>query len=245
MKILSLACERNFSPPNIVKSANSAVITINEHANFRIDIGVEQHCAVLGSVCGDSYKYFNDGKGHFIMVLSDGMGTGGRAAVDGAMASGLMARLIKAGFGYNCSLKILNSSMLFKSTDESLATVDIASIDLYTGMTELFKAGAAPSILRRNGRTGKAESSSLPAGILRDISFDTALVKCRVGDIVVLLSDGATSEGCDWIRSEIESFKDGKAQDLAEHLCMSARRRRTDKREDDITVLCAILNKAV
>lgn len=245
MRLCSIACERDFAPPIVSEVGGEIFISINERAEIMIDFGAEQYSANGGSLCGDAYKYFYDGKGHFIMVLSDGMGTGGRAAVDGAMASGLMARLIKAGFGYNCSLKILNSSMLFKSTDESLATVDIASIDLYTGMTELFKAGAAPSILRRNGRTGKAESNSLPAGILRDISFDTALVKCRVGDIVVLLSDGATSEGCDWIRSEIESFKDGKAQDLAEHLCMSARRRRTDKREDDITVLCAILNKAV
>ncbi len=245
MRLCSISCERDFAPPIVSEVGGEIFISINERAEISVDFGAEQYSANGGTLCGDAYKYFYDGKGHFIMVLSDGMGTGGRAAVDGAMASGLMARLIKAGFGYNCSLKILNSSMLFKSTDESLATVDIASIDLYTGMTELFKAGAAPSILRRNGRTGKAESSSLPAGILRDISFDTALVKCRVGDIVVLLSDGATSEGCDWIRTEIESFKDGKAQDLAEHLCMSARRRRTDKREDDITVLCAILNKAV
>ena len=46
------------------------------------------------------------------ILLCDGMGTGGRAAVDGAMASGLMARLLKTGFGYNCSLKILNSSIM-------------------------------------------------------------------------------------------------------------------------------------
>ena len=196
-------------------------------------------------MCGDAYKNFHDGRGHYIMVLSDGMGTGGRAAVDGAMASGLMSRLIKAGFGYNCSLKILNSSMLFKSTDESLATVDIASIDLYTGITELYKAGAAPTIVRRSGKTGKAESTSLPVGILREIGFDKAAVKCKVGDIVVLMSDGATSEGTDWIRAEIEAWRDGSANDLAEHLCSCAKRRRAEKREDDITVMCAILNKAI
>ncbi|MBQ3547538.1 MAG: SpoIIE family protein phosphatase [Clostridia bacterium] len=245
MRLCSIACERDFDPPNVSEVGGEIYMVLNEKAEITIDFGAEQYCANGGNLCGDAYKYFYDGKGHFIMILSDGMGTGGRAAVDGAMASGLMARLVKAGFGYNCSLKILNSSMLFKSTDESLATVDIASIDLYTGITELYKAGAAPSILRRSGRTGKAESTSLPAGILRDVSFDTALIKCKIGDIVVLLSDGATSEGCDWLRQEIESFHDGKAQDLAEHLCMCARRRRTDKREDDITVLCAILNKAV
>ncbi len=245
MKAVSIVCERNFDPPTVSEVGGEVYIVLNEHADIKIDFGAEQSCANNNSMCGDAYKYFNDGKGHFIMILSDGMGTGGRAAVDGAMASGLMSRLIKAGFGYNCSLKILNSSMLFKSTDESLATVDIASIDLYTGITELYKAGAAPTVIRRSGKTGKAESSSLPAGILREIGFDTASVKCRVGDIVVLMSDGATTDGTDWLRAEIEAWQEGSAQDLAEHLCACAKRRCIEKREDDITVMCAILNKAV
>lgn len=243
MRLCSIACERDFAPPIVSEVGSEIYITLNEKAEISIDFGAEQYAANGGNLCGDAYKYFLDSKGHFIMVLSDGMGTGGRAAVDGAMASGLMARLIKAGFGYNSALKILNSSMLFKSTDESLATVDIASIDLYTGVTELYKAGAAPTIFKRNGHTAKAESNSLPVGILRDVSFDTARIKCRVGDVIVLLSDGATNDGCDWIRNEIENFSGNKAQDLAEHLCLCARRRRNDKHEDDITVLCAILNK--
>ena len=196
-------------------------------------------------MCGDAYKFFFDGRGHFIMILSDGMGTGGRAAVDGAMASGLMCRLIKAGFGYDCSLKILNSSMLFKSTDESLATVDIASIDLYTGQVELYKAGAAPTLIRRSGRTGKAESTSLPAGILREIGFDKATVKCKTGDIVLLMSDGAVCDGTDWIREELENWTDGTADELASRICDGAKRRRSDNHEDDITVMAAIIKKAV
>lgn len=245
MKLLSLACERDFDIPNITKTGNFALVTLNEHANFRIDIGVEQHCAVAGSICGDACKYFNDGKGHFIMILSDGMGTGGRAAVDGAMASGLMARLLKAGFGYDCSLKILNSSMLFKSSDESLATMDVASIDLFTGTTELYKAGAAPTIVRRNGRSGRAESHSLPIGILKEVSFDRAGIRLKSEDILLLVSDGVTFDGTEWIRQELENWRDGGAQDLAEHICDCARRRCVNTRPDDITVMAAILEKAV
>ncbi len=244
MKMLSLACERDFDIPNISKTGDTAIITACEHAKFRIDMGIEQSCAVKGSVCGDSYKFFNDGKGHFIMVLSDGMGTGGRAAVDGAMASGLMSRLLKAGFGYNCSLKILNSSMLFKSSDESLATMDIASIDLFTGNTELYKAGAAPTIVRRNGHSGRAESHSLPIGILNDVSFDRAGIKLRQGDVLLLVSDGATFDGTEWIRTELERWHDGSAQDLAEHICGCARRRCIVGRPDDITVMAAIIEKS-
>ena len=59
------------------------------------------------------------------MILSDGMGTGPRAALDSAMASGLMARLVKAGFGFQSALRLVNSSLLLKSRDESLATLDI------------------------------------------------------------------------------------------------------------------------
>lgn len=245
MKLLSVVCERDFDVPTISAAGGSLYITLYEHAAIRVDVGVEQKCACASAMCGDAYKYFFDGRGHFIMVLSDGMGTGGRAAVDGAMASGLMSRLIKAGFGYDCSLRILNSSMLFKSTDESLATVDIASIDLYTGQVELFKAGAAPTLIRRSGRTGKAESTSLPAGILREISFDKATVKCKIGDIVVLMSDGAACEGIDWIKKEIESWSDGTAEELAERICEGAKRRRSDNHQDDITVMTAILKKSV
>ena len=243
MKVLSLACERDFDVPNVTKTGDCALLTVNEHANLRVDIGVEQRCAVAGSVCGDACKYFNDGKGHFVMVLSDGMGTGGRAAVDGAMASGLMARLLKAGFGYDCSLKIINSSMLFKSSDESLATMDIASIDLFTGATELYKAGAAPTLVRRNGRSGRAESHSLPIGILKEVSFDRAGIRLKSGDILLLVSDGATLEGTEWIRAELEAWRDGGAQELAEHICDCARRRCAGTRPDDITVMAAIIEK--
>ncbi len=245
MKLASLVCERDFDVPNISEVGGEVYIVLNERAAITIDYGAEQISANDSKMCGDAYKAFNDGRGHFLMILSDGMGTGGRAAVDGAMACGLMTRLIKAGFGYDCSLKFLNSSMLFKSTDESLATVDVASIDLFTGQTELYKAGAAPTVIRRSGRTGKAESTSLPAGILRDIGFDRASVKCKVGDIVVLMSDGAVNDGTDWIREELEHWGNGTAQDLAQRLCEGAKRRRTDAHEDDITVLTAILNKSV
>ncbi len=244
-KAVSVCCERDFDAPAVTEFGNEILVSINERAALKIDIGAEQIAGFGHNLCGDKYRYFLDGKGRLIMVLSDGMGTGGRAAVDSAMASGLMSRLLKAGFGYDCSLRILNSSMLFKSTDESLATVDIAVIDLFSGRTELLKAGAAPTLVRRSGRTGKAQSSSLPAGILRDIAFDKAVIRLKKGDIILLMSDGAVSEGTEWICAELEGWGDGTAQELSEHIAHCAKRRRTDNHEDDITVLAAIVERAV
>lgn len=245
MKLLSLVCERDFNPPVLSEVGKDVYITLGERAVYKIDFGVHQLSAYSSNLCGDSYNSFFDGRGHFITVLSDGMGSGGRAAVDGAMASGLMMRLLKAGFGYDCSLRILNSSMLFKSTDESLATLDIVSVDLYTGVAELYKAGAAPTLVRRSGRTGKAQSNSLPAGILRDIGFDYACLKMKDGDIILMMSDGATDSGTDWIRNELEIVEDVSAADLAERICETARRRRYDHHDDDITVIAIVVEKNV
>lgn len=244
MRQASLAASRDFDAPCVSSFGDETIVNIIERCTLKADIGVNQIISAPHTLCGDAYRYFPDGKGRFIMVLSDGMGTGGRAAVDSAMAAGLIGRLIKAGFGYDCSLGILNSSMIFKSTDESTATVDIAAIDLYTGRCDLLKAGAAPTLVRRSGRTGKAQSTSLPAGILRDISFDKATIRLRPGDILLLLSDGATVDGTEWICAELENWGSGSAQELSEHISLSAKRRRQDDHEDDITVMAAIIEKA-
>ncbi len=245
LRSVEACCDRDFEPPTFSEFEKNIYITLSEKAVITADIGVSQHACSPSGICGDAYNHFGDGKGRVFMILSDGMGAGGRAAVDGAMASGLMSRLLKAGFGYDCSLSIVNSAMLFKSTDESLATVDISCVDLFSGRCDLLKAGAAPTIIRRNGKSGRAQSTSLPAGILREVGFDKATVKLHPGDAVVMMSDGATSEGTEWICAEVESWKDGNAQALAEHLMRSARRRRSDNHDDDITVLAAIIERAV
>lgn len=68
--------------------------------------------------------------------------------------------------GCDAALKIVNSALLLKSGEETLATADVAAVDLFTGRAEFYKAGAAPTFLVKNGRAGYVQSDSLPAGIL-------------------------------------------------------------------------------
>ncbi len=245
MRELSRACGRDFDVPCVTEIAGGKLLTISEKATLCVDFGAAQHACGDNRLCGDAYEYFADGKGRSVMILSDGMGQGGRAAVDGAMASGLMARLVKAGFGFDCALNIVNSAMLFKSGDESLATIDVACIDLFDGRAEFFKAGAPATILRRGGKISCAEGASLPAGILKEVSFDRSSVTLSRGDIVLMVSDGVVADGMDWIGVELEVWKDGSASQLAEHIADYARRRRQTDKEDDITVLAAIIEKGV
>ncbi len=243
VKHLSAAVGRNLDTPSVSYGGDEAFLFLTERPVFNVELGLTQIPEASGKLCGDSCKYFRDGRGRLILLLSDGMGTGGRAAVDSAMVSGLMSRMLRSGFGYDCSLKIINSSMLFKSTDESIATVDIAAIDLFHGGCELRKAGAAPTYVRRSGKVGKAESNSLPPGILRDVAFDKATLDLKNEDILVMVSDGVTTEGDDWICNMIRAWNIGSAQQLADEIALAARRRRSDGHSDDISVMVAILKK--
>lgn len=242
---LEEVCDRDFEPPEINRCGHTYYITATEKAVLSVDCACTQFNQGRNQHCGDTCRYFFDGRGHLVVIVSDGMGSGGRAAVDSAMTAGLAERLLKAGFGYDCTLRIVNSAMLFKSTDESLSTLDISCIDLYSGKTELLKAGAAPTIVRRNGRTGRAECKSLPTGILHEVGFDKAAVTLKEDDILLMMSDGVCSDGTDWICAEVEAFRDGGAKQLSEHIATAARRRRRDGHDDDITVFAAIIEKAV
>lgn len=57
---------------------------------------------------------FNDDKGNFVSLISDGMGTGGRAAVDSMMTVNLMEKLVKSGLSFDCALGLTNSALMVK-----------------------------------------------------------------------------------------------------------------------------------
>ena len=116
---------------------------------MRSNSGACQKNAGDNRISGDCYEYFADPRGFAHIILSDGMGSGGRAAVDSIMTCNFVLKLIKAGFGFDAALKFINSALLVKAGDESLATLDIGCIDLYTGTAEFLKAGGAASFLCR------------------------------------------------------------------------------------------------
>lgn len=239
---VSRACDRDFSHPTVDWAGDEARLVFKERMALSMRIGEAQHASGNAPLCGDSYETFSDGRGHEVLVISDGMGRGGRAAVEGAMASGLLERLVCAGFGYDNALNIVNSALLVKSGDEALATLDVASLDLYTGKLVVRKAGAPITLLRRNGRVLKCDTVSLPVGILRDVRFEQSEYKVAPGDVVLMMSDGVDTDEVGWIEDALIGFDGEDAQEFADHLLELALERAGDH-EDDITVLVGAVRK--
>ena len=241
---LSDACGRELDRPVVTRLGDAVKIALAERPRFQVTMGTAQLHCTGERLCGDTFETFTDGAGRWYAVLSDGMGSGGRAAVDGAMASGLTSRLIQAGFGPDSVLRMVNSALLVKSGDESLSTLDIVELDLFDGRMESRKAGAAPSLLCSMGRVSRIERSSLPVGILRDITAELSQDTLVDGDILLMFSDGAMAGGLEWMEEKLRAFdaKAGDVKALAEEIASEARRRQEGK-EDDVTVLAVQIHR--
>ncbi|MCI9225565.1 MAG: SpoIIE family protein phosphatase [Acutalibacter sp.] len=239
---VSEACGRVFAPPCVSSAEDRCRIQMCQRPQLQIGRGFSQYCAGGGAFCGDSTNVFYDGCGRLIAVLSDGMGTGGRAAVDGAMTSAMAESLLKAGIGFDSMLETVNSALIAKSGDESLATMDVACIDLFSGKAEFFKAGAACTVLRRGRHSELIEASSVPVGIMPGVEFAEAEREVDVGDIVVMVSDGVVAAGSEWLIDLVMAWDEEENPNLlAQRITDEARRRRSDGHEDDVTALVLVV----
>lgn len=239
---ISAACGRVFSPPCLSDAGENCRMQMCQRPAFDAARGFSQYSAGSGAFCGDSASVFYDGCGRLVAVLSDGMGTGGRAAIDGAMTCAMAESLLKAGIGFESMLRTVNSALIAKSGDESLATLDIACVDLFTGQCQFHKAGAACSVVRRGKKVEFIEASSVPVGIMPQVEFVDYKVDLEPGDVVVLVSDGVTAAGQEWLEDLVLHWDEEENPNLlAQRVTDEARRRRSDGHEDDITALALVL----
>lgn len=234
---LSHVCGRSFEMPCLTSASGKCRVRLSEKAAYKVKTGCAQHNSGNGKFCGDCWKSFPDGSGRVVSIVCDGMGTGGRAAVDGAMACGIMERLVKAGIGFDAGLRIVNAALAAKSGDESLSTMDVSVVDLYSGETTLLKAGAPAALLRKKGHVVLRDMPGLPIGILNDAKFVRSADTLSQGDLLVMLSDGALSSGSEWICEEVGNWDGKLPQELAETVVSQAIARRSDGHDDDITAL--------
>jgi len=229
-------CRRTLETPQVLSCKGMTTLLFSERPVLRAVFGMAG-AAAQGEVSGDAVQQFCSPTAAQ-MILCDGMGTGRPAAVDGNLAAELTARLLKAGIPAELAARLVNVALALKSEEESGATLDLISVDLYTGTARLFKAGAAPGFLVHGGRARAVGDVSLPVGILGGVNGQSRVVHLCAGDYAVLVSDGLLVDGTAWVAKQLElSAAAGEAPaQVAKTLVETARARalRTG-RPDDIT----------
>ena len=235
---ISRLCRRDMALPEVSHCRTVTTLTFSERPLFAAQFGAASRPAKGQTVSGDAFDQFCDAAGRAQMLLCDGMGTGRPAAVDGRMAAKLTAQLLRAGFAAESAARLVNVALNLKSADqESGATLDLLTVDLYTGRAGLFKAGAAPSFVVRGGTPYALEGNSLPMGVVDTLVGRSTAFSLDGGDWVVLVSDGALTDGSEWLLQQLQlCVKLGHTPDRAAETIADAAARRAGDKQDDITV---------
>ena len=102
----------------------------------------------------------------------------------------LLEQFMESGFSQETAAKMVNSALVLKGQEGMFSTVDICAVDLYTGICNFLKAGAASTFIKRDHWVESITSESLAAGLVQQIDFETASRKLYHGDYLIMMTDG-------------------------------------------------------
>ncbi len=224
---------------------DKAVLLLHPTPRYDAAFGVASATKEGETDCGDTTSVQRIDERSFLCALADGMGSGTYARRVSDCALNLVESLYRAGMAGDTVLSTVNRLLSF-NREESFACVDIATVNLDSGKTDIVKIGSPLSFLLTQGKAEILESDSLPLGILDGVRPTTLSRTLADGDVLVFLSDGITA-----------AF--GSSADIADYLCRQPAANpqtladkflkealdRAGRADDDMTVLAVRLFRRI
>jgi len=220
------------------KNGNVALLECPSRRSFSVShasVGIAREGEV---VSGDRCRFLETESGMLYGILSDGMGSGEGAALCADYAIELLSSILALSSPSTSALGLV--SRLVRSRDPNYSTtLDLFSLDLFTGEAAFIKSGAAPSYIKRDGSIYRINSRTAPLGLLPTLDAEKIRVEVRRGDYIVMLTDGvsATENDAPWLLQLLSKPFNGSAREYAELILSAAEKNRTAS--DDMTVMVA------
>ena len=173
----------------VVLSRDYTTILFQEDVHFQVLTGVARITREAESVSGDNYLCSDEGDS-YLLCLSDGCGSGMEACRESENVVELLELFLSSGFSRETAARMVNSALVLQRSEGMFSTVDICSLDLYTGICEFLKAGAASTFIRRDHWVETVSSTSLAAGLVQELDFESTTKKLYDGDYLIMVTDG-------------------------------------------------------
>lgn len=238
--ILSESAGRKFVlKDKTVIDDDSSILVFSAPPALDAAFGVAYAIKDGGAVSGDTHSVIRVNDHSFLMVLSDGMGSGEYANKVSSTAISLIEAFYRAEMPEDTVLDTINKLITF-SREERFACIDIAAVNLNSGTASFIKIGSPVAIIVRDGEIRVLESQSLPLGILDNLKPSTCTEQLKSGDIITFMSDGVTSafNSTPELYDFLQILKPLNPQTLADKILAAALARTNGKAPDDMTVLC-------
>ena len=153
------------------------------------------------SVNGDNTMISKIDDNRFFVAIADGMGHGKTASKTSQMILGLIKNLFLIGIDINLIIESVNKLLIPVGMD-NFSTLDIAIVDLKDMNCCFVKLGSSVSAIKHTETTEIISSSSLPVGIVQNLSPTVVIKRIQADDILILASDGVVDSF-----EDIEKYK--------------------------------------
>lgn len=242
---LSVLLDRRLLPAMSCSSVIDSVVRsyiFAEETAFVVLTGAAKAVKETEAKSGDNYTVLESEEGKLSLLLSDGMGSGQKASEDSEVVLDLMEKFLEAGYSPGTAANLINSALVAGGEGRNMSTLDICEVDLYEGVCEFIKIGAAASFIKRGHMVEQISGGSLPLGIFKGIESTGVKRRLMDGDYVFLLTDGVIDalENCDYEEDICEilgRLEQENPKELAEALLQIVLRKTRGRIRDDMTIL--------
>ncbi|OGO86232.1 MAG: hypothetical protein A2Y22_07245 [Clostridiales bacterium GWD2_32_59] len=243
VKELESILKKNLKVQYYNKEKDTTKIVLVQKEEYNVLFGAAQSSKGNSFVCGDSYKNIDLEDGNYVIVLSDGMGSGTSAERESKLTIELIEKFIKLGFSKNFIMHAINSLLIMNTKDELYATLDLLIIDRNTGKMEIIKVGSFPTFIKKQNEVEIITSESAPIGVLDDLNIEIIEKTVSTEDIIVTMTDGAISanrkaeEIKQYISEVLQNLYNNSPQEIAEYIMCMIKQKYKDDVDDDLTIL--------
>jgi stage II sporulation protein E len=177
------------------------------------------------------------------------MGSGEAAQKQSRLTVELMEKFLKAGFKSDTAVRLINSSLLLKSSRDIFSTIDLCTLNLAGGSAGFIKLGAALSYIKTDGKITVVNSTGLPAGIVREIDVEKHFLSISGDTLILIISDGVAdislkNPACEgWLEKELASVDTSNPQIIASRIMKKASTLVKNQIHDDMTVVAVSIKK--
>ena len=229
-------CGCRLTAPEFADMDGVVTMQMSATPRYELERATASRAAGGEGVSGDSIAFFENREGFAYALLSDGLGSGERAALTSRICTVFLEKLLGTGATKTTALKMLNNTIRSQG-DECSATVDLLEFDRLYGRATFIKSGAASSYVKRGSNLFRIRSKTMPVGLMKALDAEKIRFDIRPDDVLILLSDGVCPGGEEpaWLTDLLSSPWEAPLPDMAQKILSAAARANT--RGDDMTVV--------
>lgn len=231
-----------------INSNEEIILNYVEKYNYKII----SHCLQLSKKGknGDNYIFTQNSNDNYIIILSDGIGSGNEAYDKSKFTVDLIYKFIKTSLSLSSCIKEIISIISLKFfRDESISTIDFASIDLYNGKMNYLKCSSVITYVKRENEVFVLESD---INLFEDFNESTNRIltgefDLKYGDILVHLTDGLIHfkdlSNKSWLYNFLKKVTIVSPDKLCEEIIREFKILNKDSFQDDVTVIVSKVYK--